>query len=422
MLRNKFFFKPVFFLLLVLLAGFNIARAQTLTGSPYSRYGIGELMEAKFANSAGMGGIGTAFYDGAHINVQNPASYAYLSLTAFDAGAFSSWVKYSTPAVSQNKNFSSWNYLALAFPVAKKFGASFGLLPYSASGYSTVTSVKDATTGGYTYSHQGSGSLNQFYLGLAYKPIKNFSVGINASYLFGQLKQVRLVSFDNPALYNTYGETISYLGGFYLNAGVLYTAKINDNYSLILGLTGAGSTQINGTRKTLFTQETITTIKDTIGEGEVKGNINIPAYVSGGITLRRTDKWLVSAEYSGQSWSGQQMFGQVDSNLTNSSRIKAGGQYVADVSGRSGYLKQIRYRAGVQYQKSYVKINDNQVNNFSVSVGLGFPVNRSFSEINIAAEFGQRGRWAGQLVKEQYIRVLFGVTINDRWFIQRKYD
>lgn len=42
--------------------------------------------------------------------------------------------------------------------------------------------------------------------------------------------------------------------------------------------------------------------------------------------------------------------------------------------------------------------------------------------VNLGVELGQRGSLNNGLVRERYTRVVLGLTLNDRWFVKRKYD
>ena len=63
-----------------------------------------------------------------------------------------------------------------------------------------------------------------------------------------------------------------------------------------------------------------------------------------------------------------------------------------------------------------------QLDDFGVSFGLGLPVYRSLSKINIAVQAGQRGTLANGLIREQYVRLSLGFSFADKWFNKYKYE
>ena len=57
-----------------------------------------------------------------------------------------------------------------------------------------------------------------------------------------------------------------------------------------------------------------------------------------------------------------------------------------------------------------------------ITVGFGLPYRRSYSLANLALAVGVRGTKAKALVRETYIRLTLGVSLNDFWFVKRQYD
>src|ERR1700752_1548598 len=108
--------------------------AQTVTSSPYSRYGIGELQPGTFGQNIAMGHTGVGFSNPYNINPVNPASYYSIKLTTLEAAFNANFFTYKTTNDVQKANSTSLTYLALGFPIwAGKIGASAGLTPYSGS-------------------------------------------------------------------------------------------------------------------------------------------------------------------------------------------------------------------------------------------------------------------------------------------------
>lgn len=74
--------------ILFLVCGLS-AQAQVTTSSPYSRYGLGNIKGSLLPQLRAMGGISTAVGKVTgfnYINMQNPSSYAGITLTTIDVG------------------------------------------------------------------------------------------------------------------------------------------------------------------------------------------------------------------------------------------------------------------------------------------------------------------------------------------------
>ena len=173
--------------------------AQNNSSSPYSRFGIGDLQSSSFAESDGMASSGMAHHEPFNINFSNPASYSSLKLTTFEFGVSSNFTKFSETGLPTNTtNVSNISYIFLGFPVvANKWGASFGLLPYSNVGYKISDAGLSNNGDSTNFLYTGSGGINQIYLGNAFNIIKNLSIGLNISYLFGSIEKQNTVEFPS---------------------------------------------------------------------------------------------------------------------------------------------------------------------------------------------------------------------------------
>ena len=67
-------------------------------------------------------------------------------------------------------------------------------------------------------------------------------------------------------------------------------------------------------------------------------------------------------------------------------------------------------------------INNQSIKEFGISFGLGIPVSRLFSSMNTVIEIGKRGTTDQNLVKENFVNFQLSLSLNDRWFIKRKYN
>lgn len=437
MKKNKF---SIFFLVFAIcyLPSY-FCYSQSLTNSPYSRYGLGELQYGGFANNIPMGGIYNAVQNDTtapfYINTSNPASHASARLTVFDFGLKSNTTNLETQDKKFLSNQTALAYMALAFPVAKWWGASFGLLPYSTVGYKIHDEKEQDSIGTVKYSYVGEGGINQIYFGNGFRK-KNFSAGVNVSYLFGDLIFSSRDSFPKASnFFNTKFSQTTRVSDFHYIFGAQYKYLLKNNWSLTLGATGGLKTNIN-VKKTTFAATYkndfgVEVMKDTIINNEdVKDTITMPMMLGGGFVLKKGERWMIGFDYSTQNWASFKSFGQ-DSLLKNSQRIAMGMQYIPNKSAgtKEEYFKKIFYRVGFAYTSSYMELRNTSLKEFAITFGAGFPLRKikvgetySQSIINVGFEIGQMGTTENQLIKEQYLKAVIGFTLNDRWFIKRKYD
>ena len=441
-LFNTIFLISKYTLLLFILI-YNNAISQTTVISPYSRYGIGEVNRPVFTRNFSMGSLGIAMQNDSlapfFINMINPASYAGITGTVLEAGAVGNSINHQTSTTKFTSNNASVAYLSLQIPVKKWWGTSVGIVPFSGIGYHIKDSKDTAGIGYADYQYNGGGGINQFYWGNSFK-IRNFSAGLNASYLFGNIVNSRKVIFsDTSNSYNFASIKTINISDFYFNYGMLYTIKIDsvknrelkEKVKIILGATFAPSTGINS-KSNIFSYTYLDDyqgVRDTIENYEnKKGAIALPLNMGYGITFKKGEKWIIGAEYAIQQWSNFSVFG-INSDFKNSNNISLGGQYVPGSKSESSktFWQGVNYRAGIRYSQTYLDLKNTSITEHALSIGFGIPVAKirqlqQYSMFNIGFEIGERGTTDNGLIKENFVKIMLGITMNDKWFNKPKID
>ncbi|MDZ4203250.1 MAG: hypothetical protein U1C46_00395 [Bacteroidales bacterium] len=403
--------------------------SQTRISSPYSRFGIGDLHLYNNTAVLAMGGTSLGLSDPLRINFSNPASYAALEPNSFifEAGVFSKSVRLKTETVSQTGNYTSLGHLLMGFPVTKSWKTSMGLLPYSDVGYKVVDIQSDTTLGRIRRSYEGSGGVHQVYFGNALALGKRFSLGLNLTYLFGTLEKSRSLSFpDSMNLLNTRVLNTTDVGDFKVSAGLQYIQPLGKEFNLKAGITYSPEVTISIKDKILAYTYIVSLTgndipRDTIvSTPDQQGTMRLPADIGFGIMLHKNNRWMIGADYRWQNWENFTFFDRSDS-LNNSMSISLGGQYNPASTVLSGYLKKIQYRFGARYSQTYLELRDNRIKEFGISFGLGLPLTRTKSTINVGIEAGARGTTENNLIKESFFKFSLGFSIYERWFEKRKY-
>jgi hypothetical protein len=402
------------------------AYAQDVTSTPYSQFGIGQLQKNSSIITLGMGGIANGIRFDNAINTKNPASYSAIQYTTFEVGAFGLFTELKSNSGSAFRNNAALSYLKIGFPVTKKWGASFGLIPVSGMGYQSEINTELLDTP-VTQIYQGSGGLNQFYIGNAYNITENLSIGINASYIFGTLQRTKANEFpDSLGFLNIRQSNSLYIGSLFFNYGIQYKKILNNEKVLIIGLNGNPGSSLNASRNTLATryfyqsniERFVDTTQNTLDE---KGKVFFPMINSLGFSYAKPNKWMVGADVTFGQWSKLKIF-ESNQNLQNTTEISLGGSYTPNYMAVGNYFKTIEYRLGFNYSKSYVNILNENINQMNLSLGFALPLPKTASRINLALEIGKRGTLNNGLIEEKYMGVHAGFNFCDKWFIQRKYD
>jgi hypothetical protein len=96
-----------------------------------------------------------------------------------------------------------------------------------------------------------------------------------------------------------------------------------------------------------------------------------------------------------------------------------GAYYIPDSSSLTSYWKRVKYRFGIRNEVKSILLNNLPVNQFSLNLGLGLPIS-GLSKANLGLEIGKIGN--DDLIKENYFSLRLGLSLNDVWFIKRKYN
>lgn len=412
------------FLLSIALLFSAVLVAQTGTPSPYSFYGAGDVTFKGSLENRLMGGV-SSFPDSIHLNLQNPAALADLKFTTFTLGLSYKTTKFKTNTAEDNAERAPIDYIALGLPMGK-FAASFGLMPYSSVGYKLQSLAQNENETSNRYI--GTGGLNRAFVALGYKLTSKINVGVDFNYNFGQISTTS-IEFIPQAQFGSRELNESDLKGFTVNAAMMFHSRFKKKYDIFGSVVVTPETEIKSTN-----QRNIATISYSSTGGEtVIDNIDIdvanttlklPAKISigGGIGVAR--KWLLGTEVTfRQSGNLGSRFNDITNvAYENSQKYSLGGYYIPNYNSFRSYLSKVTYRGGLSYEKTGLVIAGKSIEDKAVTFGFGFPMRGTFSNINIGMEIGTRGTKAAGLVQENYKNFSISLSLNDQWFVKRKYD
>jgi len=408
-----------------------VATAQVSISSPYSIYGIGNLYGVSSQMNMALGGAATAFSSPYFINPANPASYMAFDTNSFvfDAAFNLRSGTLSTLDQSQKTKFGTISNLYFGFPVTKWWHASLGIMPFSNVGYEMQGTQIVENIGKMVSVYKGSGGLNKAYIGNAFSPIKNLSVGVNMSYLFGNIVKERALTFpDSGSFANTMVKSSARLNKLNFDLGLIYRKNLKEGRFFQVGLTYNPKQSVYGqSEKIAYTyaynySSNIEDIKDTVSyEQSENSSVTLPTSIGVGFMMGSTNRWFATADVNYQKWSEFSYLGN-NPGLKDNLRVSLGGQYRPSPVDIGKYYERINYRAGFRFEQSYLEIRNTRINDFGVSLGVGLPMKKSRSTINIALEVGTQGTTNNGLIKENYMRLTIGSSLQERWFLKRRFN
>lgn len=436
-------FIAVSWLLLVLPASVWAQGSSINTFSPYTFHGLGDFAAQGPAWIRSIGGTGIAYRSGMMVNYLNPAGLSAMGRNTFifDVGLEGQNFYSRTAETRTSYNSMNINNVALQFSVYRKMGIGVSVTPLTNVGYRVDMFETDpeilAELGQVRYFFNGSGGITQAKIGYGVELFKGFSLGANMIYYLGNINRVFGTEIIPITAEGSFGnvngshiEDYSRIGG---DVGLQYNLVAKQNRVLTFGATFQPRTNLRPRRSSLVTTSSL--LGDTAAYSTGRADIFLPATFTAGL-FYQTPKIGLGMDYTWQDWRNLNK-GEENSGITfrSSQYVKAGLQYTPNRYDVRHFYNRWTYRAGFRYNDYYMVVNDNRIQDFAVTFGLGIPfraLSQGYSSLNIGVELGARGstrtgEFNGrqfQMIRENYFKFVVGFSLfgEDYWFVKHKYN
>lgn len=406
----------------------TVASAQGLGNSPYSSLGLGESYGQANVTNMGMGGIGISNASPFFLNSQNPALLARRTrFTIFEVGTLGQARQLAQRSATQRSFGGNLSYVALAFPLSSRWNASISLRPYSYVDYQTQQYGQVGSPTQYItqYVYSGRGGLNRASFSNGVRVTKNIYVGAEASFIFGNIisNSSSYVNASTSALQLASTNRTNYHDLIY-RVGAAWRPKLSETQFLNLGVTYDPQVRINTSEINIY-QQTLggqpilnalgQAVADTLSSNQ-NSSVTLPQQIHGGISFEKLNSFLVGVDVGYQPWSAFRNTSGQSEGLKNALTLAAGFEFVPK-STSNHYRDLVTYRAGFQYNQTPYVVAGQQLNDMNVSLGLSLPLGAYYvNHLNLAIVGGQRGSLVGTQVRERYLKLALGVSLNDWWF------
>lgn len=434
--------------------------------SPYTMYGIGELLTPGSAQMRSMGGVGIALRNYGQINPMNPAAASiapqksFLFDVSFDGTHYRNrQQKFNaegvriTPDAMAVYNGANIHSISLTFPLAKRMGLSFSISPYSSVGYNIKTTDENqdnwADIGRIQYGHNGEGDISEVKLSYGWAPWQKFSIGVAARYYWGGVtRNYQAAASDvitGSGVYaSTKGTDRYVVNNVKFQLGMQWSPINTETKVFTLGATYDFGGELKPKRESyIYTDNVVNSITPNPVRDQIKGmELRVPHQLGVGIFFRnRTMAW--GADYLYAAWGGDNATKQENSTLStidvryyDTHTVKLGFEITPRSNDVRNYLNRISYRVGTRIGNYYQTFAGQVINTYALTAGLGLPLKIwGVSTVNIGFEYGHmsaknpvnvNGRMVG-LVKQNTFKFtlgfsLFSADTADYWFVKQKYD
>ncbi len=419
--------------LVILLAGISsTAKAQDVWrgGSAYSHFALGAPNDFRASYAKGMGVYGVALHDPTVPGISNPAIWSRAVFTnASGAFEISSYDATSRDTQYRSTQFHSGPFQVVMPLRRDRIGINLSLSPLTSSRFTTqresLLAPDENHTGeelNYVTESKGNGGINRVELGIGYRLTSSLSVGYAPSLLIGNIRRDQTVFFDNPDYRPAnLRETTSHYG--FGNRFGLYFQQRNvfrQNDRVTLGAMISLPVNLVSERK-LESRINLNdvTIRPPSDYGD--GQVVYPMEASAGFSYNPNPFLQFTSDVLYQNWSGYSNFqGDSEAFLKDRIRLGLGGQFIAARRDASGFLSNLIYRLGVSYDTGNLKLNDKDIETFTIHGGISIPSSRSNSSIDINAEYGFRGTESAGLISERVFGLSLSFNLSELMFVQRR--
>ena len=415
-------------LLFILSTSFVVS--QTNTGSPYSLNELGEINFLGNVSNLSMGGIDSAI-DSIEFNINNPSSLAKLKTTNYLIGTFYKSTGISNVNSTDNINTANINYIAVGIPT-KRFGFGFGVLPYSSVGfnlqstdeYNTANSINSRLFG-------ADGNINRAFVSIGLPLLKYLSLGASANYNFGKFNYEKFNLIENVN-YGIFSNSSSEISGFTYNFSSNLSIPLKNDFKLNLVYSYYPDGDLDSFNiESLYTSNTSSITLESLGDfvdidlnsrGLENTKLPVPKKSIYSLGLEKKNSWFIGFQYESKLSSNFENVFLDTQNVSyrDANSLSIGGYIIPDSSSLTSYWKRVKYRFGIKNEKKSIIVNNLPINHFSLNLGLGLPI-AGLSKANLGLEIGKVGD-NNSLVKENYFALRLGLSLNDVWFIKRKYN
>jgi len=402
--------------------------SQATNSSPYSLFGIGDQAHLKTVEEIAMGQMGGALNSEFQLSFTNPASFGSLNYTTY---VFSGGNKTNFVDDGENQQTSSaaaLSYIGLGIPIRGNQGLVMGLQLNTAVGYAIVdqTFADDGSIVELDR-YYGNGGTNRVFLGYGYKFPFNLSLGAELAYVFGGIDNNVLNRRDNVQL-ATQQITNSNVKGTSVKLGIHYAPRIKDELRVKFGL----ATDLESTLKERGDVQVYSIINndnslgipvDTLQSYDYTSTIISPLKTAISAGIGEDNKWFVGAEYTFHNpieFSGGIYDDVSFYRYGDFSNISVGGFFTPNMNSISNYFNRVTYRAGFNYQKTGLIVNETEINEYGISFGVSLPMGLKLSNVNLGFELGKRGTTDNNLVEEKFFNFRMSLSLNDKWFRKQK--
>ncbi|MDR1223152.1 MAG: hypothetical protein LBL07_09820 [Tannerella sp.] len=374
-----------------------------MTSSPYSMFGLGEIMSGLYGQQVGMGGVAYGMRNPLLLSMENPAGLTGIDTCRLlaEVSTFLKREQYQSGGNSNGAFTGNVSAISLGGRIIPRWYAAAGVTPYSSAGYyfRSAQPLEGTPASVVNSLFEGDGGLSEASFTNAILLPGHFSLGINLNYIFGNLSQTETQEATSV-------RQSMHTQSFYTDFGLQYQRRLSRQALVTLGA-------VYGYKQRLRIENTLAlTIASSVTETNKKKTIQyLPQYTGIGGALQYK-QWTYALDYTLREYhvltSGDSRIKFVDAH-----ELRAGVSYLPSTHPSEGYWKRVTYKAGIMASTPYYTISGKSGFTGRACIGLGLPVQNG--QIN-AAFFYDRLQMQGNALQRDIIGLTVTYTLSERFY------
>jgi hypothetical protein len=139
--------------------------------------------------------------------------------------------------------------------------------------------------------------------------------------------------------------------------------------------------------------------------------------------LGKNKNWFFGVQYNliKSATFKNEFFNRKNVSYRDAKKWAVGGYFIPNYSSFTSFWSRVVYRFGLRTEQMSTIVNNIPLTETGISFGLGLPL-AGLSNANVGFEISQRGQKDSGLIKETIVALRLGLSLNDIWFIKRKYN
>jgi hypothetical protein len=416
--------------LIVFLAVSSLKMMAQNNNVPYSQLGLGDLDDGYYNRTSGLANTGIAYRSNRFLINNNPASFSGLADQYFtmEIGLRGQYISYAGNQVNVASTESAdltFRKLILGIKLTKHWGSSIGILPYSTQNYefNAPYDISGTTIQIANHYFQGHGSVNRAYWANSYEFFHHLSIGIDASYIFGQLNQNDIIqsTVNGGTLVSTTNNTN--LQNVYLTYGMQLYGRIGKTWNYAIGGTYSSKAALLASSTKLVLNNDSVTLQNIQNQ---EGYMYLPQAWGLGIALTAKQKYTFVADYRYQNWNGVSSLNSYPGQgyaIASAERGSVGFEISKKKTFYNTRVELSYIQTGLYYENSYLQINGQQIKDYGVTAGFGVNSLKSPMAYSIVFQYGVKGTTKNDLIRENYADVTFLLNFGQIWYTKgRKFE